>query len=41
MARITTCLHEACAFNENHQCTAEEIEIDEYLHCSSWEEKKK
>jgi hypothetical protein len=35
-ATITTCLHEACIFNDNQRCTAPAVEIDEYLHCSSW-----
>jgi len=38
MAKVTTCLHEACRHNVDQTCTAEEIEIDEFLHCSSWGE---
>lgn len=39
MAQITSCLHASCRHNVNHQCTAAKVEIDEYLHCSSWEVK--
>lgn len=36
MSIVTTCLHAECDHNDNHQCTAEAVEIDEFLHCSSW-----
>lgn len=34
--KVTTCLFEDCDHNNNQTCTAEKVEIDEFLHCSSW-----
>lgn len=36
MSTVTTCLFEECDHNNNQTCTAEKVEIDEFLHCSSW-----
>ena len=40
MATVSVCLHRACIHNINNQCTAKLVEIDEFLHCSSWEVNK-
>jgi hypothetical protein len=38
MATIYKCGHLSCKHNEGGRCQADEIEIDEFLHCSSWED---